>query len=285
MTSTAFPTAEHAELIRSLAAFCERPGPGTAHIASALGLSTSTAIDHTELFVQQMPPYASIYLDAAGKIGGEAQDRIAGFWRAMHMIPPAEPDHLAAMLGLWAAIVEKTTAETQPERRSLLDHSAQTLVWEHLVPWLTPFLARVGELSASFAAWSGLLGAAIQGALSHSASSELPAHLTMARPGLAGHDDLVPFVLAPIRSGILLTRADLHRAAADLGLGVRIGERAFGLRSLLEQDRGPVVDWIADEATRQAQLFSSEPIAATVGAVWSDRAERARISLLAHRGP
>ena len=35
-------------------------------------------------------------------LGGEARDRIAGFWRALGLVPPPEPDHLAVMLGLYA---------------------------------------------------------------------------------------------------------------------------------------------------------------------------------------
>lgn len=253
-------------------------------MADALGLPTPTAIEHTDLFVQQMPPYASIYLDAAGKIGGEAQDRIAGFWRAMQMVPPTEPDHLATILGLWAAVVEKAASESQTERRTLLEHSQRTLVWEHLASWLTPYLSRVIESSETFGDWARLVGAVIRATLADSEGLGLPSHLTTTQPGPAGHDDLVSFLLTPIRSGILLTRADLNRAAADLGLGIRLGERAFSLRSLLEQDRRSVVEWVAAEATRQARLFSSEVISDEIAAVWSDRANQTHTSLLALAG-
>ena len=55
---------------------------------------------HTDLFVFQLQPYASVYLGAEGMLGGEARDRIAGFWRALGASPPSEPDHLATMLAL-----------------------------------------------------------------------------------------------------------------------------------------------------------------------------------------
>jgi TorA maturation chaperone TorD len=281
VTSTASPTAERAELIRSLGALCERPGPTTARIAEALGLPSPNAVDHTDLFVQQMPPYASIYLDTSGKIGGDAQDRIAGFWRAMQMVPPTEPDHLATILGLWAAVVEKAATESRPERRSLLDHSQRTLAWEHLASWLTPYLTRVIEVSEVFADWGRLLGAVIGETLADSEVLDLPGHLAMAQPELAGHDDLVSYLLTPIRSGILLTRADLNRAAAELSLGIRLGERSFSLKSLLEQERRSVIEWVAAEAARQARLFSSGIFADTIAAVWSERADQTHTSLLA----
>src|SRR6266498_1167323 len=68
-----------------------------------------------------------------------------------------------------------------------------------------------------------------------------PLHLRDA-PGLpeAGEDAdaLVGVLLAPARSGLILTRWDLARGAAGLGLGLRMGERAVALRSMLSQDAG-----------------------------------------------
>lgn len=274
MTSTASRTAERAELIRGLAALCERPGLASARVADALGLAEPDPVEHTDLFVHQLPPYASIYLDEEGKIGGQARDRIAGFWRAMRLAPPVEPDHLASLLGLWASIIEQSVKVEEPERRSLLEHAGETLVWEHLVPWLVPYLARVAEVSPSFEPWADLVGAVIEDTLASEQTRELPVHLAHQPRDLEGPDDLVAFLLTPIRSGLLLTRSDLKAAASDLGLGARIGERAFELQALLDQDSGAVVEWVALEATRQADLYASDSVAPAIGSVWSNRAAR-----------
>lgn len=273
MTSTASRTAERAELIRGLGALCERPGPASAQIADALGLPGPDPVEYTEVFVHQLPPYASIYLDAEGKIGGEARSRIAGFWRAMHLTPPSEPDHLATLLGLWASITQEAVGEGQPQRRSLLEHAAVTLVWEHLASWLSPYLSRLAELSEDFGPWAELLAEVVGDTLKGVSPSNLPVHLTDEPKGLQGPDELVAFLLTPIRSGLVLTRADLKRAASDLGLGARVGERAFELRSLIEQDGHAVIEWMAGEATRQADLFSAA-VTSTIGAAWSERASR-----------
>ena len=274
MTSTASRTVERAELIRSLGALCERPGPRGPQIADALGLTEPDPAEYTDLFVHQLPPYASIYLDTEGKIGGEARSRIAGFWLAMHLTPPPEPDHLAGLLGLWASITEQAVTERDPQRRSLLEHAVVTLVWEHLASWLTPYLTRVTELSKTFAPWADLVAAVIADTLEGSPTLDGPVHLA-AEPGdLEGPDDLVSYLLAPIRSGVVLTRADLTRAAGDLGLGTRIGERAFDLQSLLEQDRRAVIEWMGSEAKRQSRLYSSGLVAPGIGDVWSSRANR-----------
>lgn len=274
MTSTASRTAERAELIRGLAALCERPGLASARVADVLGLAEPDPVEHTDLFVHQLPPYASIYLDEEGKIGGQARDRIAGFWRAMRLAPPVEPDHLASLLGLWASIIEQSVKVEEPERRSLLEHAGETLVWEHLVPWLVPYLARVAEVSPSFEPWADLVGAVIEDTLASEQTRELPVHLAHQPRDLEGPDDLVAFLLTPIRSGLLLTRSDLKAAASDLGLGARIGERAFELQALLDQDSGAVVEWVALEATRQADLYASDSVAPAIGSVWSNRAAR-----------
>jgi hypothetical protein len=38
--------------------------------------------------VLNCPPYAAVYLGAEGGFGGEAADRVAGFWRAIGVPPP-----------------------------------------------------------------------------------------------------------------------------------------------------------------------------------------------------
>jgi hypothetical protein len=276
VTSTASRTAERAELIRGLGALCERPGPSSPQIADALGLPEPDPVAYADLFVHQLPPYASVYLDEEGKIGGEARDRIAGFWRAMRLTPPPEPDHLAALLGLWASITQEAVNEQEPERRRLLDHAARTLVWEHLASWLAPYLVRVTEQSGAFGSWADLLGAVIEDTLASAQTTDLPVHLADEPAGLDGPDDLVAYLLTPVRSGLVLTRADLRTAASDLGLGTRIGERAFDLESLLEQDAPAVIEWMANEARRQGDLYSSVSVAPAIGRVWSSRANRTR---------
>ena len=77
----------------------EPPGPSTERIAALAGLpGVPAGWRYHEIFLQQLYPYASVYLGADGKIGGDAQDRIAGFWRVFGETPPAEPDHLSTLL-------------------------------------------------------------------------------------------------------------------------------------------------------------------------------------------
>jgi hypothetical protein len=75
-------------------------------------------------------------------------------------------------------------------------------------------------------------------------------------------------MLAPVRSGLILARTDLARAATELGLGLRLGERAFMLRWLLGQDAGATLAFLAGEAHRQHDLVPGDDRTATF---WRER--------------
>ncbi len=275
------------ELVRALATLAEPPSTDRRALEDAVGLpGAPSAEDHTDLFVLQLPPYASIYLGERGMIGGEARDRVAGFWRALRLLPPAEPDHLTALLGLYATVAELAGGETEPARRVLAERAGAALFWEHVASWLPLYLLRVAELvDGPYRRWAALLGAVIaEDAGRWGPPDTPPAHLRDTT-ALAGEDlereRIVRALLTPVRSGLILTRADLGRAARELGLGLRLGERAFVLGALLDQDARATVGWLAREAGRQASghrhlAAALRPLAT----VWSDRAEASARSLL-----
>ncbi|HZD71419.1 MAG TPA: hypothetical protein VFA45_21680, partial [Actinomycetes bacterium] len=104
-----------------------------------------------------------------------------------------------------------------------------------------------------------------------------PLHLRDA-PGLPepGQDagPLVAALLAPVRSGLVLTRRDLARAAASLGLGLRMGERAFALRAMLGQDPRATLAWLAEEAASWSARHRRDQAAlGDIGRHWRQRAE------------
>ncbi|MFM7717999.1 MAG: hypothetical protein ACKO8G_00675, partial [Actinomycetota bacterium] len=80
---------------------------------------------------------------------------------------------------------------------------------------------------------------------------------------------------APVRTGVVLTRTDLVRGARALGVATRMGERAFALRAMAEQDPMGMGAWLAAESASQAARFRGEPTAlAPVAHWWAERAER-----------
>jgi TorA maturation chaperone TorD len=252
------------ELFRALAAIAEPPVPETERVGALLELPfRPNASDYTEVFLLQLWPYASIYVGAEGKLGGEARDRVAGFWRALRRTPPGEPDHLAVLLGLYATLVESEAAEQDPARRRLLHRSRQALLWEHLLSWLPAYLAKLAEIGSPFyRAWGELLTEALLAEIQDlGAPDELPLHLRdappLADPEAAGADSFLAGLLAPMRSGMLLVRDDLRRAARELGLGLRQGERTYVLKALLGQEPAMTLKWLAEEAGRWVQIHGS----------------------------
>ncbi len=72
----------------------------------------------------------------------------------------------------------------------------------------------------------------------------------------------------------MLARDDLRRAGGVLGLGVRQGERAYVLKSLLAQEPTAVLGWLGQEATRWAGIHASLPDdVMPVRDFWRGRAE------------
>jgi TorA maturation chaperone TorD len=274
------------DLFRALGALCETPDHAHARLADALGLpGQPDPSDHTELFVLQLVPYASVYLSPDGMLGGETADRIAGFWRALHLAPPPEPDHLAALLGLYATLAEHELADPDPARALLWRQARRALLWEHLLTWLPPYTSAAAATAAPFyVRWAQLLRDALRAeaqALSAPPTTALHLRDPAAPPDAdAGLDPLVRALLAPARSGLLLTRADLARGAHRTGLGLRMGERAFVLRSMLSQDLTATLGWLAAEADRWAARHrTDEPVLGDVARAWRTRAEATRAAL------
>ena len=243
------------ELFRALAVFAEPPTAEAERVAEALGLQELPRADeYTEAFIFQLYPYASVYLGAEGMIGGEARDRVAGFWRALGQMPPAEPDHLSLMLALYARLVELEAEETAGSRRESWRNARKAFLWEHLLSWVMVYLHKfIGTASRFYGEWGRLLLKALMSeAMTVGDQARLPLHLREAPclidPRTGTTEEFLQSILTPIRSGLILTHADLLRAARELGLGLRRAERKFILKALFAQGANAVFDWLIEEA-------------------------------------
>ena len=246
-----------AELFRALAVIAESPTPATKRVAETLELpGDPDPAEYTDTFLLQLWPYASIYVGEEGQLGGDARDRVAGFWRAVGLTPPAEPDHLAALLGLHAALIDREDQEPEPARKLLLRRSRHALLSEHLLSWVPVYLAKLREIGSPFyRAWATLVGESLVAeAREVGYPEQLPLHLRAA-PDLRSPDE----ILVAVRSGIILVRDDLARAARSLGLGLRQGERSYVLKALLDQDPDATLRWLGEEAERWVRLHRSMP--------------------------
>jgi hypothetical protein len=272
-----------AGLLRALAAVVDSPQAGTPALVAALDLGRApSAAELTDVFSFQVYPYASVHRGGEGMLGGDARDRVAGFLRALDVTPPAEPDHLVTLLHAYADL-----ADLADEGSARAAHARGVLLHEHLGSWVGRFLTRVGELAPPpLVRWAELLTATLADELEVvGAPPRLPPALVEAGgppdPDEGTAAEWVAAILAPVRSGMVLARADLARAARELELGSRVGERAFVLRSLLDQDGAAVLGWLAAEARRQAGGLDAvmRTGGAEVARWWQDRLEAtARLS-------
>jgi hypothetical protein len=283
-TDTGAGTGTRAELFRALGVLVEPPGPAHARLAGLLGLPPPDPTQWTEAFVVQLVPHASIYLGPEGMLGGEAADRIAGFWRALRLPVPSNPDHLTALLGLYASLLEAERAEPAGPRRVLRRQARAALLHEHLLSWLPPYgHAMAWSGPPMYAAWAALLREALSDeARAVGAPGGLPSHLRDVPPLPAAErlDAVLAGLLAPARSGLVLTRAQLAATARRGGLGLRLGERRRVLRALVEQDPAGALAALAEQAEEWAVRHSGDaPAAGPVAAYWADRA-RATARLL-----
>jgi TorA maturation chaperone TorD len=278
---TAPPVAEHVDLIRALAVLGEPPVRESAQMADAVGLgSLPTGTEYSDLFLFQLYPYASVHVGPEGMLGGPARDRVAGFWRALGQTPPAEPDHLSALLGLYASVVDQA-ASAEGAEAALLEEGRVALLHEHLTPWVFFFLRRVAHMADPFyTRWAELLGDVLAREVRRGpAAVELPVHLRDAPelpdPRTEGGEAFLTGLLAPVRSGLILTRGDLTRLGRLLELGLRVGERRYVLEHLMGQEPVSVLRALRDEASARARHHDdAEPLLGVVATFWAGRARR-----------
>lgn len=276
------------ELLRAIGAVADSSAAARA-VGPALGLGPVSDAEHTEVFVLNCLPYAGVYLGPDGALGGEGTDRVAGFWRAIGVTPPAEPDHLAALLGLYACLGEAADGTRRYVTAAALRRSRAALLAEHLWPWLPCYLDAVADgPAAALAAWARLASHALacERSAAHSPGKapppeRLPLALRTA-PGGLNHDarlkDLVGALVTPVRSGMILTRHRLAVGAEQIGVGHRIGERRFALRAILEQDPPAALAWLAGEARRWELRHAARGTDAACR-WWAARAARTRQAL------
>ena len=127
---------------------------------------------------------------------------------------------------------------------------------EHLWSWAPGYLAAVARLrTPSLGPWATLtLRALAREAGLAAPLAALPLALRAAppalgpagtgSPGAPGRRDLLDVLLAPVRSGVVISSEDLRQAAAAAGTGYRLGERRYTLAAMLDQDSLATVGWL-----------------------------------------
>jgi hypothetical protein len=271
-------TGTRSELLRALGAMAEPPGPEHARLAGALGLPPPAGTDWTEAFTVQLVPHASVYLNGDGMLGGEAADRVGGFWRALRIPVQADPDHLTALLGLYASLVDRQASEPDEPRRALLGQGRAALLHEHLLSWLPAYTQAMVDVGPQpYAAWAALLHRALSDESARVGTpDQLPAHLREIPPVPGPDEDIAALInalLCPARSGLILARGHLAVLARDAELGLRLGDRRRMLHSLLEQNPATTLALLTDQAQIWASRHRADaPATGAIATHWAGRA-------------
>jgi hypothetical protein len=223
-------------------------------------------------------------------LGGEAADRVAGFWRALSLAAPADADHVTTLLGLYASLLDAEHEQPPGPRRTIRRRARVALLHEHLLTWLPPYAhAMIDGGPMAYAAWARLLRESLLAeAADAGVPEQVPLHLRDV-PALDGDvrlDDFVVGLLTPARSGMLLSRAHLAAAARQSALGLRLGDRRRVLRALLEQDPVRVMTVLARQARAwRRRHLADRPVSGPAAAHWADRAGAAARLLAAAAEP
>lgn len=262
-----------------LAALAQPPTGRHVEFAAALDLPALANVDdwrvaHTETFIQQCPAHASFIVGEGGKIGGEAADRVTDFRRMLGVGAEQGGDNVADLLADYAELVRHADNDERAQ------HARAAMLWEHLLSWITPYLdSVVRSAPAPYAQWANLTRDVLYlEAETLSPPARLPLHLRVAsavtNPLQAeSADRAVDRLLAPINSGVVLTRADLARAPAALSSAGVQCSRAATVKHLLEQDGETTLAWLAQEARDQARARAQEQNRlGDVAVFWSKRA-------------
>ena len=112
----------------------------------------------------------------------------------------------------------------------------------------------------------------------------LPVHLLMAPPlpdpRVDGGAGFAALLLAPVRSGMIVTRRDLGELGRSLGLGLRVGERRFILEHLLAQDAPGVLGGLSGlAAIAEARHADRRAALGPVADFWAARARTTAVLL------
>ena len=275
------------ELLRALGAAVLTPPPGNVGPCAALGLPAQCGVEHTRVFVLTAPPNAAIHLGPEGQLGGEGLDRVRGFWRALGLRAPEDADHLGTLLMLYAELGQAESGALADRVSTQLRRTRRALFHEHLWSWAPGYLAAVGGLGLeATAAWAELTEQALRAELAElGPAALLPLALRMAPPALAASDsfdETLDALVAPIRSGMILTYRDLVAGGEQAGVGVRRGERRYALKAMLLQDATATLSWLAEHARQWSQRHEAAALTPDdPGHWWAHRAAHSQAVLAA----
>ncbi len=251
------------------------------------------AADHHELFARDVHPYASVFLDRNGQLGGPVADRARHLLASSGLDPAAlaePPDHLACQLALMAFLSRAEAdalEDARPDEVARVRRVQARAVDAQLLWWLPSFAFAVRRRGHPF--YTPLAELTLELVLAHRAGLEgetptaeapLPEMEDPLRDD-AGLAQVAGFLVTPARSGIYLGASALEGLgrSADVprGFGGRRQTltnllRSAGTYGRLDEAVGGLLAMVAGEGESHRRLASGgTPGALRVAAAWTER--------------
>ena len=230
------------------------------------------AADHYALFSLEVFPYASVFLEAEGRLGGSTADQVYRLYAHAGFQPKLDresADHLTHELALLAFLSEAEADALEDDKQheaERMRRRMQAFMDEHLLWWLPAFVQAVQQQSYPFYAALGRL--TLDVVLDHRAAlgeeSRIPEERMVAEPPdllaeeKTGLKDIAAYLTTPAWSGLFLSRSDLARMGRGerlpRGFGSRVQTLTNLLRAAAEFDRVPP---LLDALDAQADAWES----------------------------
>ncbi len=206
------------------------------------------AADHYDLFHLNVFPYASLFLDEAGQVGGPVTDDARRWLRqaGYHAETSRESaDHIGHALGLLAFISgaeADALNDSRADEAMRMQRLQRRFFDEHLLWWLPAFCYATQQHSHPF--YILLAGLTLDLALDHRrglgppdeaapANAPLPDPSALLDDAKTGLKDIARYLTTPAWSGLYLSRAGIGRLGRAEHLPRGFGARAQMLANLL----------------------------------------------------
>lgn len=233
-------------------------------LIAALDLGNYTPEVHTQVFAIDLKPYASIYLSEVATLGGEARDVAAGYYRAIGLPVPQEPDALFTMFEHYQGLIETLESSKDDLILERVRHLRSAFLFEHLLAWVPFYLTALSESYDHFGLFSEALLEFLRDEVEElelDVIGRLPIVLRDRR--FFGDEGLnieaksrVSLLVSPFSSGLILSQNDMFRCARETDAVTRPGTKSFMLENLLGDRPKEVLQWLVCECERQEQLWS-----------------------------
>jgi TorA maturation chaperone TorD len=257
------------------------------------------AADHQHLFGFNVFPFESVFLDPSGRFGGDLTASVSQFYRqAGYEYAPAvdSPDHLGSELAFLAFLCrqdENAGADALPAQTQLAKDAIRLFLDQHLMRWLPPLVVAIRQQGQPFydALVAHMLTTLQTCIVDLNKLPDTKFNVPQPPPLLEEEGtslaDIADFLLAPVYSGVYLSRDFIGRLASRHSLPSGFGQRRPMLTGLI---RSAVNYGHLDEILASLQEMasawessyremSSPPLSLTAAAMWADRAAETVIIL------